>query len=108
MNWILWSLIANLSVISIEYVNRRDYFDGFVNGLPYTIWPIALAQLGLYYCFRDAPSYMIAWAVFTVGNAILRVICNSVILHEQLNWMIGLGVIGMVGCALLIKQGASL
>jgi len=107
VSWVLWSLIANVSVLSIEYANRKDYFEGFINGLPYMIWPIMIAQVGLYYCFRDAPSYMMAWAVFTVGNAILRVISNSVLLNEQLNWMVGIGVVGMVGCAFLIKQGYS-
>jgi len=107
MNWIVWSLVANVSVMSLEFVNRSNYFGTFLKGLPYTIWLIMLAQIGLYYCFRDAPSYMTAWAVFTVGNAIIRVISNSVLLNEQLNWMIGIGVVGMVGCAFLIKSGIS-
>lgn len=106
MNWMVWSLVANISVLSIEWVNRKDYFDGFINGLPYTIWPILLAQVALYYTFREAPSYMTAWAMFTVGNAILRIISNSVFVNEQLNWYIGLGVLGMISCGYLIKIGS--
>lgn len=106
MNWVLWSLVANVSVLAIEYVNRKDYFGGFIEGLPYTIWPIALAQVALYYCFKGAPTYLTAWAIFTMGNAVLRVISNTVFVQEQLNWMILLGVVGMVGCSFLIKSGS--
>jgi len=107
VNWVLWSLLANVSALLVEYVNRKDMFGGFLAGLPYTIWPMVVIQVALYYSFKTAPTYMMAAMVFTVGNAVLRVVSNSMFVNEELNWMIGLGVAGMVVSGIVVKVGST-
>lgn len=103
--WILYSIIANITIIYIEWSYRTSYHGNFVDGLPYMIVPILVAQFCLFNLFKGAPHYMIAWIVFTVGNSILRVTSNHYILKEDLSWVGFVGVGTIILGALLVKEG---
>ena len=96
--WILHSVLANLCIMGIEYVYRVKSFPDFSSALPYMLVPILIAQYSLFYLFREAPSYLLAWAVFFLGNGIIRV-AVSVYLGEPMNGQIVAGL-------LLIGAGA--
>ncbi len=90
--WWSWSIVANLSIAIVEYFNRTAGWDHFGVALS-RIGPLMLlAQCGLFYAWRDAPSFMYAWAVFTLGNVGLRVISSHFFVGEKLTLTAGLGV----------------
>jgi len=102
--YILYALFANINVLTLEYVYRVGTFNSFVSSVPYTIVPILLAQWALFMLFKTAPTYMLAWAMFAVGNAVLRLIPNYY-LNEGINMQIIAGIGFMVGGMYLIKLG---
>lgn len=107
MTWWMWSGVANILIMGLEYSYRTKLFDSFLQGLPYMIVPLLIMQFALSMSFKGAPTYMLAWAVLTVGNAVLRVGSNHFFVQEHFNWMIALGVAGMIGCGFLIKYGSN-
>ena len=103
--WILAGLLANMGIMFVEYINRTQ--DGnFFQVLPVTIGPIMIAQFGLWYSWSHAPSMMLAWICFTVGNNTLR-IANSYLVGEPLNFYHGAGLCLALAGAMMIKQGNS-
>lgn len=103
MNWIFYALLANLAILLLEYIYRMRIFDGFWVGLPYTITPILLAQIALFYLFKEAPTWILGAAVFTSITVILRVVLSTAN-GEPLNWKIGLGVGLMTVAVLLVRM----
>ncbi len=106
MTWWIASLISNVSIILTEYLNRTG--DGnWVSVLPKTLPLIILAQWCLFRAFNGAPNWMIAWMMFTIGNAIMRVIAvNFMAGHEVGNWYYTLcGVSVMIAGSFLVKSG---
>ena len=95
MNWIIYSIIANISIFGLEYIYRSSMFHGFWSSIHYLIIPIFIAQFALFHSFRDAPSIFLAGAVFTLTNAFLRTF-NSYLLGEAP------GFYGYAGIAVLI------
>ena len=91
--WWAWSLVANMGIAVVEYLNRTGGFENFTQALPYTIWPIAAAQMGLLYAFKGAPSFMAAWAMFTVCNSAFRVINARYFVQESLTVWAYVGVL---------------
>ena len=72
--WWLGGLVANVFIQCVEYLNRHhgEPDDNFLDQL-WVTWPLILvAQYGLWCSFRGAPHWLLAWGVFTVGNAVMR------------------------------------
>lgn len=106
MTWVLASLLANLCIQVVEYLNHTA--DGsWLAVLPRTVPFIVLAQWGLFNSYSGAPSLFAAWVVFTVGNSVMRVVMVSTLLGGQVgSWpLVVAGVSGMIACAFAIKQG---
>ena len=104
--WILAGLLANVGIMFVEYINRTQ--DGnFFQVLPVTIGPIMIAQFGLWYSWSHAPSMMLAWICFTVGNNTLR-IANSYLVGEPFNVFYAAGLSLAIAGACFIKHGASI
>ena len=106
MTWWMASLISNVAIIMTEYLNRSAT-GGFASVLPKTLPLIVIAQFCLFRSFNGAPHWLAAWAVFVIGNAIMRVSAVNVMAgHEVSNWYCALTGIGvMVGGAFLVKSG---
>lgn len=100
--WILWILFANTGIFWLEYVYRNGTYSNFIPALPYTIVPILIGQIGLFYGFRAAPNLLIAGAVFTLINVSLRIV-NTYRLHETINVYNWLGVIFLIVATILLK-----
>lgn len=102
--WIAASLMANAAIISVEYLNRTEPTLG--SALVRT-WPmIILAQVCLYFSWHHAPSLMVAWAVFALGNSMMRLAMVGCILGEPMKtaWTLA-GIAAMVGGSYLVKLG---
>lgn len=102
MWWVIWLLVANFSIAFIEYIYRVNKFDDFLQALPSLFLPILIAQMGLFYGYKLAPSLLMAGAVFTLMNMILRV-GNVFILGERFGWTEFFAVLLMVGAIFLLK-----
>lgn len=74
MHWILWILLANISIAVIEYFYRIGRFETFWQALPFLIVPIIMGQIGLFYGFRagGASTLIHAGIVFTLMNLLFR------------------------------------
>lgn len=101
--WVLFSLMANVSVQFVEYLNRSGS-AGFFRTLVVTGPFIVLAQWGLYESWRNAPHFLAAWLVFTVGNAVARLAVSRYVLGETYNWYAAVGVAMIMAGALVTKS----
>lgn len=106
MTWWMASLLSNVAIIMVEYINRTAT-GGFISVLPKTFLLIILAQFCLFRAFNGAPHWMIAWVVFAVGNSLMRVVSvNFMAGHEVANWYYtGGGCAVMMAGAYLVKSG---
>lgn len=104
--WWLASILANVCICAIEYLNRAGGFADFRHAVTTTGPLIILAQWGLFYAWRDAPSMLLAWAFFTTGNAVLRLISSHFAVGEELNWMVAAGVSLMFAGVCVLKWSA--
>lgn len=96
MTWWQASLLANVSVTILEAVYRRGTFPSFVLTLVWT-WPLILvAQYGIWNAWRGAPSFLFAWAFFSIGNAALRLASSYWIVGEPPS------AVGTVGFAMML------
>lgn len=102
MNWILYALLANIAILLLEYIYRTRFFDSFWVGLPYTIGPILLAQIALFYLFKEAPGWVLGAAVFTLITAVLRLILSHVS-GEPITFGVLAGVLLMMLAVVLMK-----
>jgi hypothetical protein len=99
----LYSLMANVAIQAVEYVNRSGE-GGFLFTFSRT-WPlILLAQWGLFETWRHAPHFLTAWLFFTVCNAAMRLTVSKYLLGETFAWWGPLGVVGMMGCAMIVSR----
>ena len=104
MNWILASLMANVCIAVVELINRSGNYGSFASTLRYSFIFILIAQFGLYRSWSTAPSMLMAWLVFTVGNNVLRLISNHYFVGEPVNWRQIAIVCAMFGCAIAMKK----
>lgn len=106
--WILASVLANACIIAVEYLNHAGGYASFGAALLRT-WPLILvAQWGLFVAFSSSPHWMAAWAVFTVGNSLMRVAAVSAKGGEITSYPhILLGVAVMIAGSMVIKEGLS-
>ncbi len=103
MQWWVASLISNVAIILTEYLNRHAT-GGWTSVLPQTAPLIILAQFCLFRAFNDAPHWFTAWAVFTVGNSIMRVSAVGLFGEKVGNWPLAAASIAiMMGGAFILK-----
>lgn len=100
--WLAWIGLANVAIFWLEYIYRQGHYGSFWQALPYTVVPIFMGQIGLYYGFRLAPNLLLAGAAFTLMNIALRVV-NSYRLGEYLNYYNWAGVVLLVIAMFLLK-----
>lgn len=78
--WWAVSLASNVAIIATEYVNRTS---PTLWGAWSRTWPLILvAQAGLWFSYRHAPSLLAAWIVFTCGNSAIRLLMAATVLGE--------------------------
>lgn len=97
--WWIAALVANANIAVVEYLNRTAGYPTFWDAVLRTGPFILVAQAGLYYCWRGAPSFMMAWAFFTVGNMVMRLLSNHYLVGERLT------IVGYAGVALMLLAG---
>lgn len=107
MPWWVASLLANICIMGVEYFNHAGGYGSWMRTLPRTGPLILVAQWGLYRAFSESPNWMMAWAVFTLGNAVMRVAANAVLAGNQIgSWLHVLtGVAVMMLGSLVLKGG---
>ncbi len=108
MPWYVASLLANAAIMGVEYINRANP-GGWLHALPQTAPLIVVAQWGLYHAWSGAPHWMLAWVVFALGNAALRVAAVYLFANgEVASWgHILAGTVAMLAGAFIIKEGLS-
>ncbi len=103
MAWWVYCIIANVAIIATESLNVRAS-GSWVSVLPQTAPLILIAQFSLFKSFNEAPHWFLAWAVFTVGNSIMRVTAVGLFGEKVANWPLAFGAIAiMMGGAFLMK-----
>ena len=102
MPWYFFTILANLAAVFLEYSYRTGFLNGFLKSLPLILPLAVIIQFGLYNSFKEAPSFLLSWAVFSGTNAVLRVIANY-FLGEAFGLKTFLGVILIVLGVFLIK-----
>jgi hypothetical protein len=111
MNWVppWWaaSILANVAIAGVEYLNRAGNFDTFGRALLTTGPLILAAQYGLFYSWRDAPSFMLAWAFFTAGNGLIRLVSAQYMVGEGLNTLTLVGTSIIFAGAYVVKAGSA-
>lgn len=104
--WAVASLLANVAIIAIEYLNR--HWGGAVTywgALRLTGPLIVLAQFGLWYTWRHCPHLLAGWLVFTIGNSLIRLLMVSLYTHESFAWWTPAGIGLMICGAFVVKEG---
>lgn len=103
--WFAWSIIANFAIAGTEYLNRTGGYNHAGEAFARTAPLIFIAQVGLFYAWRDAPAFMTAWAFFTVGNIMLRVLSSHFMVGERLTLDVAFGIAMVVMGGHLVRQG---
>ena len=105
--WWLASLLSNVCIMVVEYANHLGGAGSWARTLPRTFVPIVIAQWCLYRAYSGAPNWLAAWAVFTLGNSVARVVGVAALAPTQVgNWYAVLGGVGvMMAGSLLLKSG---
>lgn len=96
--WWASCLIANVLIITIEALNRKLGGSSFWVTLPYTAPLILLAQWALWGAWRHAPHILVAWAMFSACNNLMRLFMAQFVLHEP----VSIRRLGLSLCMLLI------
>ncbi len=105
VNWWQASIVANLAIAVVEYVNRVGGYTSFGRVLIVT-WPLILAaQWGLFHSWRTAPSMLSAWAAFNLGNVILRIISVRFFVGEPISWVTLAGVALITAGGVVVRHG---
>jgi len=102
--WVVAALLANCSIVGVEYLNRTQ--PDLQSALMRT-WPlIVLGQVCIFYAWHYAPSLLMAWAVFALGNSLMRVAMVTAVLGEpaKLTWVF-LGISLMFAGSYAVKVG---
>ena len=103
--WWAAGLLANMAVCFVEYFNRTRGAGGWLAVLPYSLPFIIIGQWALYRSWHGAPTMMIAWAYFTLGNNVIRLASSYWMVRETYDWRVPLGCAVMFGGSMLIKAG---
>ncbi len=103
--WYAWSILANFSIAVTEYLNRTGGYAHAGEAFLRTGPLIFIAQIGLFYAWRDAPTFLTAWAFFTVGNIGLRVLSAQFLVGERLTLDVGFGIAMIIMGGHLVRNG---
>ena len=102
--WIVPSLIASLAAVGLEYVYRARWFDNYWQGI-WLLLPVGMTiQMMLFYSYRDAPRLLVAWSVFFLLNALLRVGVSTLGLHESFTLRTGAALGFIILGAILMRD----
>ena len=105
--WWAASLIANVCITRIEFLNRTLPYRDWLQVLPHTWWLILLAQWGLWNAWTGAPSMMVAWVWFTAMNNAMRLGSAQWAVGEPPGVLTTIGAILMFVAAWLVKVGST-
>ena len=80
MNYIVWSALASLAVISLELLFRRGlvWHEALWLVLPAAV----LANFLIYKLVTTAPTYVLAFPAFGLFNLGFRIVASEALLHE--------------------------
>jgi hypothetical protein len=104
--WWVASIVANVTIGGIEFLNRTSAATTYWRQLALTAPLILVAQWGLWRAYKDAPSFMFAWIFFSVGNSLVRVLSAQYAVKEAPSTLTLLGVALMLAASYFIKIGA--
>lgn len=108
MPWWGWSLVCNFCAVTVECMNHgAGQGSNWLQVLPKTVWPIILLQFALYKAWSGGDNIMVVWAVFLLGNAIVRVLAVRFLFLEEIGswWLIAFGTALMVAGSYAINLG---
>ena len=100
--WLVYSLLSNIGIFYLERTYRtvnEIHFDLFLLQI---IATYLITQFLIFKLFSTAPSLILAGAVFSVANGILRII-NSHMIGEPVSWQVYMFVAIMLCCAVGIS-----
>lgn len=103
--WWASSLGANASITMIEYLNRTAGYPTFAHALCHTAPLILLAQWGLYRSWSAAPSFLMAWLFFSMGNAVMRIISARFFVGEPISPATWVGVVLAIAATVVARFG---
>jgi hypothetical protein len=98
-------MIANVAITATEYLNRTAGYETFGQAILRTGPLVMAAQWGLWRSWSDAPSFLTAWAAFTLGGAVLRLLSVHFLVGERLTWTAFAGVSLVMLGGQLVRQG---
>ena len=102
MNWLAYSILANLSFVGLEFVYRAGVFASYWRALPIMLPVMLIANYMLFNVYRTSPSFLVGWAVLSFGNIICRFLTNW-LLGEPLTGQMLLGILLMAMGMFTIK-----
>ena len=93
--WWAASILSNVAIMYVEHTNRGAT-GGWLSVLPLTFIPIVVAQFCLFRAFNGAPHWLYAWAVFAVGNAVMRLGLVKVLGEQVGSWPLALAAVTII------------
>jgi hypothetical protein len=105
--WWVAGLLANIAICGVEYFNRTRGAGGggWLTVLPFTFPFIVLGQWALYRSWNGAPTMMVAWMYFTLGNNVIRLASSYWLVGERFGWQVPVGCAVMFAGSWLVKAG---
>lgn len=107
--WMLYIFVAALTIAALENISRRAMFERYfaLRTLAVMIPMGIVINAGTFYGYRYAvPTFLFAWAVYTVYDVALR-IANNRLLGEPFKIVHALGMLLVVGGTFLSYLGGS-
>lgn len=95
MNWLGYSICANVAFVGLEYCYRSKMFSDYWHSLYLMLPLMLLANYLLFNVYRTAPTFLAGWAVLSFGNVVCRFITNA-LLGEPLHLSTALGILIML------------
>lgn len=107
--WMLYLLVTAVAVAALENISRRATFERYFAFRTLAVMiPISIViDAGTFYGYRQAvPTFMFAWAVYTVFDVALRIM-NNKLLGEPFRGVHALGMLLVGGGTFLSYLGGS-
>lgn len=106
--WMPALLLAAIVIAVQEYVARKGKFEKFFFSYFWMLLPFSFTSMwALYYGYVHAvPTFMFAWAVYTVFDVVIRIVNNTVFMKEPFKAVHGLGMALIVSGMFLTYAGA--
>ena len=103
--WWAAGIVANGAICAVEYFNRTQGATGWMGALRYTLPFIIIGQWALYRSWHGAPTMIVAWMFFTIGNNLVRLLSSYFLVGERFGWQVPLGCAVMFAGSYLVKMG---